>query len=239
VVEISLSETVYSVTRPKLRKWLSIEKLRTKLTESAEKKDNGFIDYLLSYLSALLGVPAVDLEDTPWYEIIEGYHLSAIECSPKLDLSIISSGKKDDNKPEELPDPWEYDERLWYSWCSILSKNFGWTIEYNAELDVDDAIALIQEVELDSQFRKEWEWSLTEIAYKYEKSTKKSVLQKLPRPSWMKRASKFVAKEIQKPTPTIRMRPSFVPAGVVLKDDEEQNKTVESKGNNSSIQSIG
>lgn len=221
MVEFSLGKTKYSVTRPKLREWLSIEKIRTKAIESAEKRDSKFVDHLLSYLSALLHIPISNIENKPWYEVVEGYYLSSIECSPKLDLSIISSSRKPKDAPDAMPDPWEYDERTWYSWCNMLSKAYGWNIQYNAELDVDDAIALIQEISLEDQFEKEWEWSLTEVAYEYNKSTKKSKLRTLPRPDWMKRASRFVADEIKKPKPVASVKPSFVPVGVVLLDEKE------------------
>ena len=239
MVEFSLSDNSYSVTRPKLRKWLSIEKIRAKLLKSAEKKDSKFIDYLLSYLSALLDIPTEDIEDNPWYEVIEGYHLSAVECSPKLDLSITMAGIEDTNAPDKLPDPWDYDERIWYSWCSLLAKNFSWSLEYISELDVDDGLALIQELELDEQFKKEWEWSLTEIAYKYDKSTKKSTLQPLPRPNWMKQATHFMSKEVQKPAVVVKISPSSIPAGVLLIDDGKPDETINNKGSSNIIRPLG
>lgn len=228
MVELSLGGNSYSVTRPKLRKWLSIEKIRQKTIESAERKDGRFVNLLLSYLSALLSIPTEDIENVPWYEIAEGYYYASLECYPKLDLSIISPRKRE--KQDGMPDPWEYDERVWYSWCNLIAKSYGWNIEYIAELDVDDGIALIQEINLDIQFRKEWEWSLSEIAWAEDKMTKKMKLTPLPRPYWMRTASRFTADKITTSTPTIKVKPSFLPAGVVITDEQNRNKTINHEG---------
>lgn len=221
MVEFSIGNQRYSVTRPKLRKWLSIEQLRSDI-KSADDGDQ-FATSLFAYLSALLDIQPEPLEDVPWYEVIDGYYFSSLELYPRLDLSILLSAKKKDNK---LPDPWEYDERIWYTFVHLFAKNYGWSVEYVEELDVDDAYALVQEISLEDQFEKEWQWSLSEIGYEYDKSTKKSTLRKLPRPDWMMTGNLHFKEAVEKPRPKRRpMRQDFIPPGVVLYDEpKDENK---------------
>ena len=76
---------------------------------------------------------------------------------------------------------WDYPERSWYIWVHVLGKTFGWSVEYIAELELDDAIALMEEICVQDQLDKEWQYSLTEFAYDAKSGTHKP----LPRPQWM------------------------------------------------------
>lgn len=77
-----------------------------------------------------------------------------------------------------------------------------------SELDPDDGVALLQEILTDDQLEKEWQWSLSEIAYPYNPDTKKSEFKNLPRPVWMQ-------KEIRKPVKQIKIPASMLPVGIV------------------------
>ena len=66
-----------------------------------------------------------------------------------------------------------------------MAKAYGWTEEYISNLEIETGLALIQEAIVDDQLNKEWEWSLTEIAYEYDKGSKTSKFRALPRPDWM------------------------------------------------------
>ena len=221
MVEFSLDNQKYSVTRPKLRKWLSIEKIRSEVLESADR--DKFIDSLFAYLSALLDT---EPRDAPWYEVLEAYYLVSIECYPKLDLSILLSGKE---KKDKLPDPWDYEARTVYSWIHLLAKTYGWTIEYISELDVDDAFALIQETSLEDQFEKEWQWGLSEISYESD-GHGKSKLRPLPRPDWMNIGNRNFQKAVEKPKKVFTMRQDFIPPGVVIYNAEQESKTINTEG---------
>lgn len=220
------------MSRPGLKEWLSLEELRNRTLESAEKGEDTFATYVFSYLSALLNTDESEFISSPWYEILEAYYLCSLECAPRLDLSVLKTGKS--KKDGELPDPWEYGERLWYSWLHTFSKQYGWNIEYIAQLDVDDAFALIQEISLDEQFDKEWWWSLSEVAYEYEKTTKKSRLKPLPRPDWMRRATKTYQKSIESPKQKVSINPAFIPPGVIIYDSPKDTTANTTRDSNSS-----
>ena len=224
MVTFSINNQEYSVTRPKLRKWLSVEKLRSEVLESADR--DGFIDNLFIYLSALLDTDGFDV--APWYEILEAYYLASIECYPKLDLSILITGKK--KKEKKIPDPWEYEERVVYTWLHMLAKSYGWTLEYISELDVDDAFALIQEISLEDQLEKEWQWGLSDVGYEPEKGSNKLRLRPLPRPQWMTQGNYNFQKEIEKPKPKVRIRKDFVPPGVVVYNVPKESEASDAEG---------
>lgn len=225
MVTFTLNRQSFSVTRPKLREWLSLEDKRSKSLERAEKGEDEFVTEMFSYLSALLDVSEDKLIQAPWYEVIEAFYLVSVECAPRLGLTILQQGSTK-TKVDKLPDPWEYKERLWYSWLHTLAKAYGWNVEYISQLDVDDAFALVQEISLDEQFSKEWEWSISDVAYEFDKSTKKSRLRALPRPDWMRRASKTYQDSITKPKSVPRINPAFIPPGVIVYDEP---KTTASK----------
>ena len=102
---------------------------------------------------------------------------------------------------------WDYEGRTWYAWANLFAKSFSWALEYIAELDLDDAIALLQEMRSSEQLNREWEWMLTEISY-----DKKGKHKELPRPHWMK--GTII------PEASTKIKKSMLPVGNVLSWNE-------------------
>lgn len=182
------------VSRPHLKKWLQLEQIKN------EKADR--IKVIYRYLSAFLELSEQDLDALPWYDTVSIY----IECLKvnKIELKLPFIEHPDNPKKDE---PWDYPERLWYSFLHLLADAYHWTVEYISELDVDDALALVQEVLTDRQLDREWQYSLAEIAYPYNESSKKSEFKPLPRPRWM--APEYKIKKIRIPL-------SALPVGNVI-----------------------
>lgn len=111
---------------------------------------------------------------------------------------------------------WEYSGRTWFVWLHLLASAYGWSINYIEYLDIDNAIALLQEILVDSQLKKEWEWSMSEIAYQYNEHTKTSKFVPLDRPEWMQ--------PISKPVKKTKIRISDIPVGLVMKWDENESR---------------
>ena len=88
-------------------------------------------------------------------------------------------------------------------------------MKYIGGMSIDSVIAYIQEILTEDQLEKEFKWSLSEIAYPYNKSTKKSEFKAMRRPYWMLAD----APEIKK----IRMLKSLVPVGNVQDISGMQN----------------
>jgi hypothetical protein len=108
-------------------------------------------------------------------------------------------------KVEELS--WNYNGRMKHYLIHILAKTYGWDDTYIKKLSVETALSYIQEIFVDDQLDKEFVYSLSEVAYPYNKSTKKSEFHPLPRPVWMQKEIKEVKK--------IKMLRSMLPVGNV------------------------
>lgn len=198
---MQLGDKEYTPTRYGLKKWLELDDIKAKILDAAENRD-AFANGIIDYLSAALCIPTSELEEFSWYEVIVAY--AEINNANKLNYQFPLF-KEPPNKDKA---PWEYDGRLWYKWAYALSKEFGWSLEYVAELDPDDGIALLQEILVNDQLEKEWQWGMSEIAYQYNETTKKSEFKEYPRPIWMQ-------KEVRKPPTKAKIPASMLPVGIV------------------------
>lgn len=149
----------------------------------------------------------------PWYEVGEAFSSLLEENLVRIKLPLL----RDVPNKQETPS-WDYPEREWYFWVNTFASEYGWKIEDVGELDIDDAMALMQEIEVRRQLDKEWEHQLSETAYSYDAASKKSKFVPLPRPIWMQKAHQFVTK--------LRKIPKkFIPPGVVIRVNDEHKDT--------------
>ena len=168
----------YKVTRAKLRKWLQLEDIREKIARATDRKDReGFIASIYSYLSVALSV-TVDFSTLSWYEVVDAYADIVALHQPMFEFPFLNTANIDGKVS------WDYEGRTWYAWSHILSKEYGWSLEYIAELNIDDAIAHLQEIATSDQMQKEWEWMLSEKSVTYDKKGK-GKFHDLSRPKWM------------------------------------------------------
>jgi len=116
---------------------------------------------------------------------------------------------------------WEHEYDSFTRWIHLLCKTYHWDLKTIENLDPNLAAYLIQEILVDEQINKEWEYSLTEFAYKYDSATKKSTYQPLPRPYWMQ--------EEIKPIEKVKIRKELLPYGVVVISGIETPNAVEYK----------
>jgi len=188
--------------RLRLKGWLEGESLREQINES--KSTDEIVNNLYSYLTLIYGEE--DWDKKTWEEI-EMLYLSGIEINlPKIEFPMLSKSSETLEKS-----PWEYIERTWYLWVNTLASKYGWSMEYIAELDIDDAIGLMQEIIIDDQLEKEWTWNLSELTYSYDAATKSSNHSEYPRPSWM-------TDTIKHPE-TYKIDKRMMPQGLIIGDD--------------------
>ena len=109
---------------------------------------------------------------------------------------------------------WDYEGRTWYSWVHDLAHAYGWSMEYIAELDIDDASSLLQELIIDDQLEKEFYWMTSEIAYPYNESSKKSEFKPLDRPIWMRDEIRSIKEGKDQ---TVRILKEHLPVGNIIK----------------------
>lgn len=209
-VSFIIDGRTYSVSKPGLRKWLELEDTNKQIIDFV--RDKNMVEgtnSICSYLSCVIDIE--NIQSAFWKEIAEAYIKITMLCIPSIDLPLLH-GKSDDRK-----DGWDYDKRTWYLWSHLLASHYGWSLEYIADIDFDDALALLQEIFVEDQLQREWQWSMSELAYSYNKITQKSEYRALPRPSWMSGSS--IPNDKVRP---VKMPVDMMPVGVVMKWEKDE-----------------
>lgn len=183
------------------RKWLELEKLKQDFIEAAENDD--FPQRVFAYLSAAFDAPFK--EGGEWRSTVLSIQKAHEKNFVNITIPIIKDAPKSGPKSGKEAD-WNYVGRDWHYYSHILAAAYGWSIEYIGDLDVNVAFGHIQEIMTDEQLEHEFTHSLSEIAYRYNKSTKKSDFVPMKRPYWMKPATPQAIKKI-------RIRKDMIPVG--------------------------
>jgi len=182
-VIINVNGKSVEIERAKLRLWFNLEDMRSKLKEAVEKGDTQAVSLIIcSYLSAASYEDVETFQDATWEEVAIAFADVNNLNSPRLQFPLFNI---DEDKSFDK-ESWDYKGRTWYLWVHLLAKTYGWVEEYIAELEIESGLAFIQETIVEDQLKKEWEWSLTEMAYEYNKASKTSRYKPLPRPNWMR-----------------------------------------------------
>lgn len=206
---IIYTKCILFFSKPKrlpLREWAKLDDARQKIQTAAES--NAWYDIPpLIYRSIRLSVTYLPgLSKTNWIKIAELYVRVVGVNQPTIKFPVLTS------KTNAEKQPWEYEGRIWYFWLNLFATKYGWGEKEIGFLDIDEAIGLYQEILIDEQLRQEWEHGLSDLAYEYVPSTKKSKYRPLKRPDWM---IGFAPKS-KKPVKKIRMRATMLPVGNVV-----------------------
>lgn len=192
---------ISSKAKISFRQWFICEDYKDKLIET--RGDGRFPETVFAYLSFVLNIPEKKLAEMEWSRVFDLLG-TALSSSPKIEIPIVKdapSGRK--------PVSWDYPERGFNRYINILAGKYGWSIEYISELEVSQAFALIQEILTDEFLEQEFYYSLSDVAYPYNKSTKKSTYKPMDKPYWMRAAS------AEKPK-RIKIRRDTLPVGRVV-----------------------
>lgn len=194
--------------RKSLREWIKLEEARSQIKDNFKKKDGAkATNFIFDYINL---AAKTKIDDLSMMEsaIVLGMYVDAVTLnSPRKPFPILKQAVETKDKL-----PWEYEGREWYFWANLFSSLYGWSMDEIAALDIDDAIGLYQESEIDKQLQREWEWGLTELAYPYDSTTKTGKFKPLSRPQWMMPI-------VPKPK-TIRIRKDMMPVGNLLGKDD-------------------
>ena len=189
------------------RQWIELENIKSKIIEAVENSHPDFPVYLLDYISTALGVSSKWFEKAEWIKIVELFY-ACLARSPKVDIPLTSPSKE-----KFKDDPWTYEGRTWPLYSHLIAQAYGWTLKEISQLQVGSALSMIQEIMVDKQLEKEFQYGLSEIAYPYNKSTKKSVFKPLDRPYWMRPTF-----NPQIDIPRFKIPVGMMPEGVVVMD---------------------
>lgn len=192
------------IHRVKLKRWIELEDIKEKVSDAVGTHSDEVIDYILKYVSTASGL---DYSNAFWIDTIEALtELQALNVPKQFPILKVQQ------KPKNVLD-FHYEGREWYFWLNLFAAAYGWTVEYIENLDIDDAIALLQEIVYDEVSDKEWNWMLSDVAYEYDKHGK-GKLREFKKPPWIKAASKI--KEPMK----VKIRKDLMPVGNVISADE-------------------
>lgn len=199
-----------------LRGWSQLENLKKSMDDAVLGKDfDKYYICLVQFIETSMSpFREIEWKVVPWYEAITAYSEAVKLNLPTLEFPILASTKAENKKL-----PWEYDGRQWYFWLHILASNYGWDEYKIGDTDIDTALGLYQEILLEEQLDKEWTYSLSEIAFPYNSSTKKSEYKPLDRPEWMLPIS-------PKQLPVIKMRKEMMPVGNIIDMTEKPKKDI-------------
>lgn len=192
--------------RLKFRQWIQLDEIRRKIDEVAEAGQWQRIPDLIFQFVTTCGH---EVDDPPWEEVARLYQESVLENQPRIQFPLFKS------KEKGKKNPWEYEGRSWYFWLNIFASAYGWTPEIVGDLDLDDAIGLYSEILVEEQLEKEWQHSLSEVAYVYDKASKKSKFKALGRPDWMAQYDHVP----NQPLPKMKIPKSAMPVGNIISLD--------------------
>lgn len=181
------------------RRWLELEHHKKLISEAVESSE--FPEKVFDYLSTAFGDRKWDKQGwkTPVFSFLE----SLEKFNPDSSLPILHP-PKDGKKDEDF----DYKGRSWNYFSHLLADAYGWTLDYIAELDVNEALGHIQEVLTAEYLKQSFHHSLSEVAYVYDKNTKKSSYKPLPKPYWLR--------PLPKPIKKFRIKRSMLPVGYVV-----------------------
>jgi hypothetical protein len=201
---MEINNTQIEIKRSKLKQWLILQDIQDEMLDNLKQKDyNHFVDKLCQYLEQATG-------QTFWKElfwidtVLIYYQIIEINRITKK-LPILQPRQI---VPDKGTMPWDYAGRSWYIWANLLAKTYGWSIEYIEQMEVEDALALVEEISVDLQLDREWEWQRSEVAYGTDEQTKKVKFNALSRPDWMKEPIKIPQKT--------KILKSFMPVGNII-----------------------
>lgn len=147
-----------------------------------EKSSEGFIDSVKDILSLYGEFDLSNALTVPVLLSVLGIISNNILDKDIAMLKPIPEDAKERGKPEA----WSYSDRHIANYIHLLAKNYGWSLADILDLDPNLAFHLLQEVIADNHHEKEWNYRLTEFAYKYDKGSKSSTYVPLNKPYWMR-----------------------------------------------------
>lgn len=198
---------VYLLKRVTFKKWSELEDKKYNCLQAVEDSNPDFPDLLVSYLSTALYFP-INYSKVSWTDTLQAFFKvhSVTSVKRKIPLTSYHSNRKDKK------DAWDYSGRLWYFYCNLIASTYGWSGKAIASLEIDDALAYIQEILTAQHLEHEFIWSTTTIAYPYDEVTKKSKFSAMTRPYWMTGKSEDT-KPVRKAAPVPK---SLLPVGNVI-----------------------
>ena len=206
---------IFLLRRVRFRLWAKLEDAKRACKQAVEDGNPNFSHLLVDHLSTALYLK-VDFSKVFWVDTVKAFY-KLHDVIPVVEgIPLIARGK---DAPEAKKEPWDYDTRRWYYYCSAIASRYGWSEKEIANLDVNDALAYVQEILTSQYLEREFVWSTTEVAYKYDKTKQVSKYEPLPKPYFMQ--LDIEAKHARDPVPIPK---HLMPVGVVILPPKHETK---------------
>jgi hypothetical protein len=112
-------------------------------------------------------------------------------------------------KQENKKDRWDFQGRYVAQWIDNFARFYHWSLEEILNLDITVATYLFQEIRVNEQFDREWQYGLTELAYQDKDGSGKRIFVPLKRPYWMN-------EHVDGILPKARIRKDMLPSGHII-----------------------
>lgn len=215
-IEVRFGNDILTLEKPKLKHWAILEEIAETVQEATD--GNGKARCILQYLSVAFDKPVEFFEKSYWVMVLNLYQEVQYETSPKINFPFLRAYKEDEKKDGKVTTKLNYPGHFWYHLANFFANKYGWSLEYIASLEVDDAFGLMQEYELRDHLDKEFLWELSERSSGYDKATKQAKHIPFPKPTWLEQKI-----EIIKP---VRVNKAHLPMGLVVDLNSEQNANI-------------
>lgn len=194
---------------PKFGRWVALEEQKNRILKAVGESSDEFPNELFTFLSTALHLSHRHFRKASWIKVVQAFYkcLELTRCQFELPIFEPNNVKIEDVA-------WDYHNRPWHVYVHMLAKEYGWTIEYIYNLSIKDAMCAIQEILLDDQLEKEFQWTMSERSAYYDDKSKTTKLNPLPRPQWM---MKHVSKD---DLPKIKIPVGMMPTGAGITQDE-------------------
>lgn len=216
VIRLLISRRTY-----KFKEWIELEDRRIEIDRASDRSTDEFPKLVTGFLSDALKVPRWVWARLPWAEVWASYVGVSAVLSFKGYLPIVSLPTD-----EKFTKPvWDYPSRTWYFYANLIAHAYGWSLKDIANLSVFDGMACVEEILLNEQMEREFQWSMSEASVSYDEKSKTSKPNPLPRPYWMKQAKP----DEPPPIPRFKIPARLMPMGVVNYEalpDEYQPKPI-------------
>ena len=181
-IRVDLNGREVHVLRARLGLFLKLERCLHDLEEAVKQRNSGGVVSAIYRYITTAADKAIDFSKLSWLETLAPFFDVRKMNTVSIDLPMLKIRIKE----RAIVSPWDHPDRPFLMWIHLLAQNYGWSLTEIESLWPEDAAMYVQEILVDEQLIREWQYSLSSVAYPADKKGKVK-FRPLPRPSWMLR----------------------------------------------------
>jgi hypothetical protein len=162
---------------------------------------------IIEYL-AVAGMTDEQIKNASTYELLEAFFALRQLNAWQWLLPWLANSET----PPSEPEFYDYNGRRWAVWVHRLASRYGWSRDEIFNLWPEEAAAYIQEIMISEYHEREDRRALSEVSYRYDKTTKTSRFIPTPIYSWM---------IDEKPPTPVRVLASVLPVGNIIRMEDD------------------